>query len=80
MKERIERLSLSDWSCECSFQLVGLACLRAAMGDAVPRRSPRLRRPSEHSLTTKLMDPLRFSDISDRTYTVEQVGLTALHS
>lgn len=48
-----------------SFQLVGLACLRAALGDA----------PKPTALTgkDKLLDPHRFAEISDNTYTSEQV-------
>ncbi|KAL4437486.1 hypothetical protein ABPG77_003467 [Micractinium sp. CCAP 211/92] len=45
------------------FQLLGLACLRAAMGDA---RKP----AAEHA--TK-MDPANFAYISDDTYTAEEV-------
>ena len=49
-----------------SFQLVGLACLRTAMRD-FPR--------GLHSslLSEELLDPKRFAQISDDTYTPEQV-------
>eukprot|EP00887_Chlorella_sp_A99_P007648 scaffold20.g7648.t1 len=48
------------------FQLIGLACLRAAMGDA---RKPTALAADE----AKSMDPQRFAYISDDTYTAEEV-------
>ena len=56
------------------FQLLGMACLRAAMGDA---RGPvalvvsRCGRPTP--TREELMDPQRFAFISDDTYTPEEV-------
>ncbi|CAL8462949.1 g2483 [Coccomyxa elongata] len=50
------------------FQLVGIACLRVAMGD-VQQRSGQQDEEEEK----KAMDPARFAYISDRTYTAAQV-------
>lgn len=47
------------------FQLVGIACLRAAMSDS------RVKLPVKES--DKDLDPQRFAYISDRTYTPAQV-------
>ncbi|KDD75156.1 hypothetical protein H632_c838p0 [Helicosporidium sp. ATCC 50920] len=48
------------------FQLLGLACLRAAMGDA--------RKPTALvSEADKALDAQRFAHVSDDTYTVEEV-------
>ncbi|KAK9806713.1 hypothetical protein WJX72_000302 [[Myrmecia] bisecta] len=49
------------------FQLVGIACLRAAMGDT------RKRLPIKLQDQDKDLDPQRFAYISDRTYTPEEV-------
>lgn len=49
----------------CRFQLLGLACLRAAMGDA--------RKPAALDEQSKKMDPANFAYISDDTYTAEEV-------
>lgn len=51
----------------CRFQLLGIACLREAMGDT------RRRLPIRLSEQDKNLDPARFAFISDRTYTVEEV-------
>lgn len=53
----------------CSFQLVGIACLRAAMGDTVRRLPVKL---TDQDIN---LDPQRFAYISDRTYTPERVEL-----
>jgi hypothetical protein len=53
------------------FQLVGIACLRVAMGD-VQQRAP----PPDEEEEKKSMDPARFAYISDRTYTAAQVEET----
>ena len=58
------------------FQLVGIACLRAAMLDS------RTKGPEEgQSVGTaaKLLDPQRFAYISDRTYTSSEVEELSLH-
>ena len=47
------------------FQLLGLACLRAAMGDA--------RKPTALDERDKKLDPQNFAYISDDTYTAEEV-------
>ncbi|KAL4452109.1 hypothetical protein ABPG75_007771 [Micractinium tetrahymenae] len=47
------------------FQLLGLACLRAAMGDA--------RKPAALDEHAKKMDPANFAYISDDTYTADEV-------
>ncbi|PSC71048.1 chitin deacetylase-like isoform e [Micractinium conductrix] len=48
-----------------SFQLLGLACLRAAMGDA--------RKPATLAELDKKLDPANFAYISDDTYSAEEV-------
>ena len=53
--------------CCCRFQLVGIACLRAAMGDTVRRLPVRL---TDQDIN---LDAQRFAYISDRTYTPEEV-------
>ena len=53
--------------CCCRFQLVGIACLRAAMGDTVRRLPVRL---TDQDIN---LDAQRFAYISDSTYTPEQV-------
>ncbi|KAK9863919.1 hypothetical protein WJX84_000139 [Apatococcus fuscideae] len=49
------------------FQLLGIACLREAMGDTRRRLAIRLGEQDKN------LDPARFAFISDRTYTVEEV-------
>lgn len=49
------------------FQLVGIACLRAAMGDTKEKE------PKEAAESEKSLDPARFAYISDRTYSAAEV-------
>ncbi len=57
----------SQLSLACRFQLLGIACLREAMGDTRRRLAIRLGEQDKN------LDPARFAFISDRTYTVEEV-------
>ena len=60
----------------CRFQLVGIACLRAAMRDSRAKGSDDL-----DSIVTreKLLDPQRFAYISDRTYSGAEVEELTAH-
>ena len=53
--------------CVRRFQLVGIACLRAAMGDTKEKE------PKEKVEREKTLDPARFAYISDRTYSAAEV-------
>lgn len=51
----------------CRFQLVGIACLRAAMGDTKEKE------PKEAAENKTSLDAARFAYISDRTYSAAEV-------
>ena len=59
--------SVNGHLCICRFQLVGIACLRAAMGDVHRKRG------SHDERLTRNLAPDRFAYISDSTYTEAQV-------
>ena len=59
--------SVNGHLCICRFQLVGIACLRAAMGDVHRKRG------SQDERLTRNLAPDRFAYISDSTYTEAQV-------
>ena len=60
-------LSALEPRCPRRFQLVGIACLRAAMGDTKEKE------PKEKVEREKSLDPARFAYISDRTYSAAEV-------
>ena len=65
----------TGYALACSFQLVGLACLRAAMGDHVADLPQYPKREAASSVAKDDMDAQRFAHISDLTYSAEQVSL-----
>ena len=57
-----------------SFQLVGLACLRAAISGSVTQRFLRAPTGLKAAELAEALKPLRFSHVSDCTYSVAEVS------